>query len=135
MLAIPLTLVGCWLYVASGLVGEGVHLGPMPGWGMLFATGALLIMIGGYFLIRAEKPEYILAAIINIVLGLGGLSLLYGGLVWVYETIHHAQSSQPPGELLFRVSYGALSVVSFVIFNVWVRKSNTIPIHSRPMPD
>ncbi len=72
MITIPLTLAGCWLYFASALVGEGVHLDPMPGWGMLIAGAALVLMLGGYFPIRTEKPERILAAIINAVLGLGG---------------------------------------------------------------
>lgn len=80
--------------------------------------------------IRAEKPEYILAAVINVVLGLGGLSLLYGGGLWVYETIRRVQIFEP-GELSFRVGYGTLSAVSFAIFNLWVRKSNTFTTHSR----
>jgi hypothetical protein len=132
--AIPLTLAGCWFYFASTLIGGGVHLDPMLGWGMLIAGAALVLMIGGYFLIRAEKPEYILAAIINVVLGIGGLSLLYGGAVWLYQAIRRVQISEP-GELPFRVAYGSLSAVSFVIFNLWVRKSNTITTHSRPTPD
>jgi hypothetical protein len=111
-----------------------MHLDPMPGWGILIAAAALVPMIGGYFLIRAEQPEYILAAIINIVLGMGGLSLLYGGGVWIYESIRPVQISEP-GELLFQISYGALSAVSFVIFNLWVRKSNTNTTHSQSTPN
>jgi hypothetical protein len=130
VIAILLTLAGCYFYFASTLIGGGVHLGPMPGWGMLIAGAALVPMIGGYFLIRAEKPEYILAAVINVVLGLGGLSLLYGGGLWVYETIRRVQIFEP-GELSFRVGYGTLSAVSFAIFNLWVRKSNTFTTHSR----
>jgi hypothetical protein len=116
-----------------------MHLDPMPGWGMLIAGSALMTMTGGYWLIRSEKEERILAFLINVALVLGAVSLVYGVARWGYETIYRVQSSEwghsRPGELLFRVSYGTLSAVSLVIFNVWVRKSNTITIASGPAPD
>jgi hypothetical protein len=123
LIAIPLILAGCWFYFVSGLIGGGMHLDPSPGWGMLIAGAALVAMIGGYFLIRTEKPEYILAAIINIALGMGALELLYGGGVWIYEVFRPVQIAEP-GQLPFWIGYGALSAMSFVGFNLWIRKSN-----------
>jgi hypothetical protein len=128
LIAIPLTLLGCWFYIASPLIGGGVHLDPMPGAGMLIAATALLPMIGGYWLIRSEKGERVLATLINIAFSLGALSLVYGVARWCFETIYKVQSSEwghsRPGELLFRISYGILSVASFAVFNSWVRKIN-----------
>ncbi len=128
LFATPLTLFGCWFYIATPLIGSGVHLNPMPGMGMLFAGAALLVTIGGYWLIRSEKKAGILANIINVVLVIGAVSLVYGAARWGYETIYRVQGSEwghsRPGELLFRVSYGTLSVVGFAVFNYWVRKAN-----------
>ncbi len=128
LFALPLTLLGCWSYIASPLIGSGVHLEPMPGAGMLIARAALVAMIGGYWLIRSEKGAGILANIIDVVLVLGALSLVYGVARWGFETIYRVQSSEwghsRPGELLFRLSYGTLSVVGLAVFNYWVRKAN-----------
>jgi len=128
LFAIPLTIFGCWFYVATPLIGSGVHLDPMPGMGMLFAGAGLVVMFGGYWLIRSEKKVCILANIIDVVLVLGALSLVYGVARWGYETIYRVQSSEwghsRPGEVLFRVSYGTLSVAGFAVFNYWVRKAN-----------
>ncbi len=85
-------------------------------------------MLGGYWLIRSEKGAGTLANIIDAVLVLGALSLVYGVARWGYETIYRVQSSEwghsRPGEVLFRVSYGTLSVAGFAVFNYWVRKAN-----------
>ena len=103
-----------------------MHLDPMPGMGMLIAGLALVTMLVGYWPIRSEKEERIPAFLISIVLVLGALSLLYGLAKWGFETIYRVQSSEGghsrPGELIFRVSYGLLSVFSFKIFHTWVRK-------------
>jgi len=126
LLAIPLTLLGCWFYFASSLIGAGMHLDPMPGTGMLIAGGGLVTSVGGYWLIHAEKGENILAGLISVVLGLGALSLLYGIALWGYETVYKVQDSQwghsRPGEVLFRVSYGCFSVAGLAIFNYWIRR-------------
>ncbi len=128
LFATPLTLFGCLFYFATPLVGSGLHFDPMPGMGMLFAGGALVVMLGGYWLIRSEKGAGTLANIIDAVLVLGALSLVYGVARWGYETIYRVQSSEwghsRPGEVLFRVSYGTLSVAGFAVFNYWVRKAN-----------
>jgi hypothetical protein len=128
LLAIPLILIGCWFYFGSQLIGGGLHLDPMPGVGMLFAGAALVVVIGGYWLIRSEKEAWILANIIDVVLVLGALSLVYGVGRWGFETIYRVQSSEwghsRPGEVLFRVSYGTLSVVGLAVFNYWVRRAN-----------
>jgi hypothetical protein len=128
LLAIPLTLSGCWFYFGSQLIGGGLHLDPMPGVGMLFAGAALVVVIGGYWLVRSEKEAWILANIIDVVLVLGALSLVYGVVRWGFETIYRVQSSEwghsRPGEVLFRVSYGTLSVVGLAVFNYWVRKAD-----------
>jgi len=124
-----LTLFGCLLYVATPMIGSGVHLDPMPGMGMLLAGAALVVMLGGYWLIRSEKGADILANIMDAILVLGALSLVYGIVLWGYETIYRVQSSEwghsRPGEVLFRVSYGTLSVAGFAVFHYWVRKANT----------
>ena len=133
LIAIPLILAGCWFYFVSGLIGGGMHLDPSAGWGVLIAGAALVSMIGGYLLIRTEKPEYILAAIINIALGIGALKLLYGGGVWIYEVFRRVQIAEP-GQLPFWIGYGTLSAMSFVGFNLWIRKSNTITAQSRSTP-
>jgi hypothetical protein len=131
LLAIPLTLCECWFYFGSQLIGAGLHLDPMPGLGMLFAGAALVVVIGGYWLVRSEKEAWILANIIDVVLVLGALSLVYGVFKWGFETIYRVQGSEwghsRPGELLFRVSYGALSVAGLAVFNYWVRKANIKP--------
>ncbi len=128
LFSIPLILVGCWFYFATQLIGGGLHLDPMPGIGMLIAGAALVVMIGGYWLIRSEKEAWILANIIDVVLVLGALSLVYGVVRWGFETIYRVQSSEwghsRPGELLFRLSYGTLSVVGLAVFNYWVRKAD-----------
>jgi len=128
LFATPLTLFGCLLYLATPMIGSGVHLDPMPGMGILFAVAALVIMLGGYWLIRSEKGAGTLANIIDAVLVLGALSLVYGVARWGYETIYRVQSSEwshsQPGEVLFRVSYGTLSVAGFGVFNYWVRRAN-----------
>jgi len=121
-------LLGCWFYIATPLIGSGVHLDPMPGWGMLFAGAALVMAVGGYWLIRSEKKARIAATIISVVIGLGALSMVYGLVLWGFETIYRVQSSEwghsRPGEVLFRVSYGALSVAGLAAFQYWVRKAN-----------
>lgn len=126
LFAIPLTLLGCWFYIVSPLIGGGMHLDPMPGVGMLIAGAALMTTIGGYWLIRSEKGERVLATLINLVLALGVLSLVYGVAQRGYEAIYRVQSSEwghsRPGEVLFRVSYGFLSVAGFAVFNYWVRR-------------
>jgi len=128
LLAIPLTLSGCWFYFATQLIGGGLHLDPMPGMGMLFAGAGLVVIFGGYWLIRSEKEAWILANIIDVVFVLGSLSLVYGVARWGFETIYRVQGSEwghsRPGEVLFRVSYGTLSVAGFAVFNYWVCKPN-----------
>jgi hypothetical protein len=95
---------------------------------MLIAGAALVTAVGGYWLIRSEKGERILAALINVALSLGVLSLVYGIALWGYEAIYQVQSSDwghpRPGELLFRMSYGSLSVAGFALFNYWVRRAS-----------
>jgi len=128
LFAIPLILVGCWFYFATQLIGGGLHLDPVPGMGMLFAGAALVVMIGGYWLIRSEKEAWILANIIDVILVLGALSVVYGVGRWGYEMILRVQSSEwshsRPGEVLFRMSYGTLSLAGFAVFKYCVRKSN-----------
>jgi hypothetical protein len=133
LLVTPLTLLGCLFYFAAPMIGSGVHLEPMPGMGMLLAGTALVFMLGGYWLVRSEKGADILANIIDAILVLGALSLVYGVVLWGYETIHRVQSSEwghsRPGEVLFRVSYGTFSVAGFAVFHYWVRKAS---ISSQP---
>jgi hypothetical protein len=133
LFATPLTLFGCLFYLVTPLIGSGVHLDPMPGMGMLFAGVAIVVMLGGYWPIRSEKGADILANIIDVILVLGALSLVYGVALWGYETIYRVQSSElghsRPGEVLFRVSYGTLSVAGFAVFHYWVRKAS---ISSQP---
>ncbi len=95
---------------------------------MLFAGAGLVVIFGGYWLIRSEKEAWILANIIDVVFVLGSLSLVYGVARWGFETIYRVQGSEwghsRPGEVLFRVSYGTLSVAGFAVFNYWVCKPN-----------
>ena len=86
---------------------------------MLFAGAALVVMIAGYWLIRSQKNASILAAIIDIVLLLGAVSLIYGVAEWGYGL-----GTFTTGEVLFRLSYGTLSVAGFAIFHYWVRAAN-----------
>jgi hypothetical protein len=128
--ALSLTLLGSLIYATASLIGIGVHLGPEPGMGMLFAGMALVSAIGGYCAVRSEKKASSLAAIINLVLILAALQLVLGIAQWGYETINRVPSSQSglsePGEVLFRVGYGSLSVVGLIVFNKWVRQTNTV---------
>jgi hypothetical protein len=128
VLATPLIIFGCFLFMACPLIGSGVHLDPSPGLGMFFAGSGLAIAIGGYWLIRSELKTNILATVINIVLIIGSASLIYGLIGWGFEKLYQVQSSEEghlrPGELLFRISYGMLSVAGLGMFNRVIRKSS-----------
>ena len=133
LLAVIVTLAGCWIYLASPLIGSGVHLDPQPGAGILLAGAALVVAIAGYCLICSENNARIIAIIINIALCIGALSLAYGLVLWFFEAVYHVKTSEwghsRPGEVLFRVGYGMLSVVGLAVFNRRViRKENRIPI-------
>jgi hypothetical protein len=111
----------------------------MPGTGMLVAGAALLGIMGEYVTVRSEKKSNILATIIELVLGFGAISLLIGVIQWGYETFYSVRNpeaghSEPCG-VLFRVSYGCLSVAAFVAFNKWIRKATLEPrLPSSPAP-
>jgi hypothetical protein len=127
ILATAFVSTGCFVYVASILVG-GVHLPPNPGLGILFAGLALVVALGGYWPIRREKKARVLASVVNVVLIWGAASLAYVLVLCGYETIHPVQSSEwgysEPGEIAFRASYGVLSLTGLVVFNCWIRKIN-----------
>ena len=126
VVAIPLTLFGGFVYLASPLLGAGVHLDPMPGEGALAAGASLVIAFCGYWLVRREKKADVVAIINNIVLTLGTLSLLGGLLRWVFQRMYQVQSSEVghsrPGELLFLITYGIISVGALAVFNLVVRE-------------
>ena len=127
MFAIPLTLFGGWFYFGSQLIGSGVHVDPMPGWGMLMAGAALFVMFFGYSLVRHEKEARVLAGVIVVVLFLGMLSLVYALLISAFRMMHRME---PPGPgnselqgMLFLIAYGLFSVGGIAVFNNWVRKT------------
>jgi hypothetical protein len=128
LIATALVLFGSFLYLGSALVGSAIHLEPNPEVGMLLAGLALVFAIGGYWLIRGEKRAGTLATIINVVLIYGAISLVYALLLWGYETIYRVQPSEwghsRPGDVIFRVSYGFLSLTGLALFNRWVQKTN-----------
>lgn len=133
LLAIPVIFVGCWAYVASPLIGSGVHLDPQPGTGILIAAVGLVVAIAGFCLIRSENSARVVAIIINVVLCFGVISLAYGLILWGFEAVCHVSTSEwghsRPGEVLFRVGYGTLSVAVLAVFNRRViRKEHHIPI-------
>jgi hypothetical protein len=121
--------LGCWFYIAAPLIGSGVHLDPMPMMGILVSAIALLAAFSGYHLVRSQKGERVLAVIINIPLVIGAVSLAYGVAQWGFETVYRVQSSEwghsRPGEVLFRVAYGGLSIVGLAVFNYRVRNANS----------
>jgi drug/metabolite transporter (DMT)-like permease len=123
-----LTLIGCWFYVVSNLVGGGMHLDSKPGFGMLVAVLAILLMLGAYLLIRSQNGHRVVSALINVTLSLGVTSLIYGIILWVFELLDRAQRSGleflRPGEIAFRLGYGALSLVAFILFNYYIRKAD-----------
>jgi hypothetical protein len=127
LVATPLTLLGCLFYVVAPMIGSGVHLDPMPGMGMLLAGAALIVMFGGYWAIRLENGANVLANIIDVILVLGALSLIYGVIRWGFETKYQVNSSEwghsRPGEVLFRIAYGTLSIAGFLLFNYRVRRA------------
>lgn len=128
ILATAFVSAGCVLYLASTVIGFGVHLAPNPGLGMLFAGLALVVAIGGYWPIRREKKASVLATILNVVLIWGTASLVYVLVLSGYETMYRVQISEwshsQPGEIAFRTSYGVLSLTGLVVFNYWIRKIN-----------
>jgi hypothetical protein len=128
--ALAFTLLGCLLYATAPLAGIGVHLGPEPGLGMLIAGIAVAGAVGGYCAVRSEKKASSLATIINFVLIVGALQLVGGVVRWGFETFYRVPSSEAghsePGAVLFMASYGALSVLSLVVFNKWVTPKNTV---------
>ena len=127
LLAAPLIIFGCFLFIAGPLIGSGVHLDPSPGLGMFFAGSGLSIAFGGYRLIRSDGKTNILSTVINTILVIGSASLVYGLIGWGFDKLYQVQSSEEghlrPGELLFRISYGMLSVAGLGIFNRWILKS------------
>src|ERR1700688_3290227 len=94
LIATPLIIFGCFLFVACPLIGSGVHLDPSPGLGMFFAVSGLGIAIGGYWLIRSERKANIPAMVINIVLIIGSVSLVFSLIAWGFEKLYQVQSSE-----------------------------------------
>lgn len=129
LIATPLAAVGSFTYIASPLIGSGVHLDPEPGAGMLIAGAGLAIAFGGYSIIHSERKASILATVINFALIWGSLALVGGITRWGFEMVYKVQDSEEshsrPGELLFIVSYGILSVAALAAFNYWIRKQKS----------
>jgi len=119
-IATPIVLIAAFVYLASGMVGTGVHQDPKPLIGIAIAAGALLLGLAGYGL-ATGKGKSACRTILNVALIIGAFCLLSGVLTTVLERIYHVRPDEAgaasPAETHFVMLLGCLSVLGLIALN------------------